>query len=64
MPPANQCGKVLFADPHIKERYTLDSSGGDDSDPSKPFPSGCKTNASTPTMKALEFLFFDLDACL
>jgi hypothetical protein len=32
-------------------------------DPSKPFPSGCKTNASSPQMKALEFLFFELGAC-
>jgi hypothetical protein len=38
--------------------------GGDDSDPSKPFPSGCKTNDMTPQQKAVEFLLFDLGACI
>jgi hypothetical protein len=61
-PEAMQCGKVAFMDMHIED--SLGGAGGDDSDPSKPFPSGCKTNANTAMMKALEFLFFDLDACL
>jgi len=30
----------------------------------KPFPTECKTNAMTPQGKALEFMFFDLSACL
>jgi hypothetical protein len=66
MPEAQQCGKALFTDVHIKQSASTvaGSGGGDDSDPSKPFPSGCKTNAMTPQMKALEFLFFDLGACL
>jgi hypothetical protein len=65
MPPENQCGKVMFTDVHIKESVsTVSGAGGDDSDPSKPFPSGCKTNMMTPQMKALEYLFFDLGACL
>ena len=64
MAPALQCGRVLFADTHVKASNTVDGGGGDDSDPSKPFPSGCKPNAMTPQMKALEFLFFDLGACL
>ena len=65
MPEANQCGKVVFTDIHIKESVsTISGAGGDDSDPSKPFPTGCKTNMMTPQMKALEFLFFDLGACL
>ena len=38
--------------------------GGDDSDPGKPFPTGCKTNMMTPQAKALEFLFFDLTSCV
>jgi hypothetical protein len=62
---AQQCGKVLFADVHVQNSVdTIAAAGGDDSDPNKPFPSGCKINAMTPQMKALEFLVFDLGACL
>jgi len=61
MPEANQCGRVIYTDLHVQQ--SVGSTGGDDSDPSKPFPSGCKTNASTPQTKALEFLFFELGAC-
>ena len=65
-PEALQCGKVVFTDMHIQKsvQTSAGSTGGDDSDPSKPFPSGCKTNMMSPQMKALEFLFFDLGACL
>jgi hypothetical protein len=64
-PEANQCGKVVFTDIHIKQSVsTISGAGGDDSDPSKPFPSGCKTNLMTPQAKALEFLFFDLTSCV
>ena len=61
----SQCGKAMLFDTHIKQSVsTISGAGGDDSDPSKPFPSGCKTNMMTPQMKALEFVFFDLGACL
>jgi hypothetical protein len=64
-PEANQCGKVVFTDIHIKQSVsTISGAGGDDSDPSKPFPSACKTNMMTPQAKALEFLFFDLTSCV
>jgi len=63
-PEANQCGRVIFTDMHVKQSVsTVAGAGGDDSDPGKPFPSGCKINAGTPQMKALEFLFFELGAC-
>ena len=62
MPAANQCGKVLFADMHVKQ--STNGAGGDDSTPGKPFPDGCKTNSMTPAMKAMEWTFFDLAACL
>jgi hypothetical protein len=61
-PEAMQCGKVVFTDIHIQT--SVGSTGGDDSDPSKPFPSGCKTNEMSPQAKALEFLFFDLSSCV
>ena len=64
-PEANQCGKAVFTDIHIKQSVsTIAGAGGDDSDPGKPFPSGCKTNMMTPQAKALEFLFFDLTSCV
>ena len=61
-PEEMQCGKVVFTDIHIQK--SVGSTGGDDSDPGKPFPSGCKTNEMSPQAKALEFLFFDLSACV
>ena len=63
-PEDAQCGKVVFTDIHIKQ--SLNGAGGDDSapGPTKAFPLGCKTNASTAQAKALEFLFFDLSACV
>jgi hypothetical protein len=61
-PETNQCGKVVFTDIHIKE--TVGSTGGDKAGAANPFPSGCKTNETSPQGKALEFLFFDLSSCL
>ena len=61
-PEAMQCGKVVFTDIHIQK--SVGSTGGDDSDPDKPFPSGCKPNMMSPQAKALEFLFFDLTSCV
>jgi hypothetical protein len=65
-PEAMQCGKVVFTDIHIQKSIGVNgvTTGGDDSDPGKPFPSGCKTNEMSPQAKALEFLFFDLSACV
>jgi len=65
-PEDMQCGKVVFTDIHIQKSISVGgvTTGGDDSDPSKPFPSGCKTNEMSPQAKALEFLFFDLSACV
>jgi hypothetical protein len=65
-PEAMQCGKVVFTDIHIQTSVDTPAgtTGGDDSDPSKPWPSGCKTNMMSPQAKALEFLFFDLTSCV
>jgi len=65
-PEDMQCGKVVFTDIHIQKSISVGgvTTGGDDSDPDKPFPSGCKTNMMSPQAKALEFLFFDLTSCV
>jgi hypothetical protein len=66
MPEANQCGRVLFADIHVKAGVSTTGgfTGGDDSDPEKPFPTGCQNNETSPQAKAMEFLLFDLVSCL
>ena len=61
-PAASQCGRAVFTDLHMN--VAVDGVGGDNSDPTKPFPTECKTNGMTPQAKALEFMFFDLSACL
>jgi hypothetical protein len=61
-PADSQCGRAVFTDLHMN--VSVDGAGGDNSDPTKPFPTECKTNGMTPQAKALEFMFFDLSACL
>jgi hypothetical protein len=43
-PEANQCGKVVFTDIHIQKSISVGgvTTGGDDSDPDKPFPSAAR----------------------
>jgi hypothetical protein len=66
--PADKCGRVVLTDIHVKQAVPAPGGGatlgGDDSDPTKPFPSGCAPTAMSPQGKALEFLFFDLSACI
>jgi hypothetical protein len=57
-----QCGRAVFTDLHMN--VSVNGAGGDNSTPTKPFPTECKTNAMTPQAKALEFMFFDLSACV
>jgi hypothetical protein len=61
--PAAQCGRVVETDIHVKD-VAPEQNGKDDSDPSKPFPTGCLSTTMSAQEKALEFLFFDLSACV
>lgn len=63
--PVNEpmaCGKVVLSDIHVSTG--AGSATEDDSDPSKPFPSGCVTTELSPQEKTLEFMLFDLSACV
>jgi len=60
--PVDQCGRIGFVDMHVKESSPL--GGGDDSDPNKPFPTGCAATGMTSQLMALEFLLFDLGSCI
>jgi len=55
------CGRVGFADVHLHSITVL----ADTSDPSRPFPAGCRnTTLATPRAKAFELLLFDLAGCV
>jgi hypothetical protein len=64
--PAQQCGRAVLTDIHIQAKIAGPNGdeGGDDSDTGKPFPSGCAATPSSPQAKALEFMLFDLSACV
>ena len=61
--PAMQCGRVVETDIHVKDVPPAQN-GKDDSDPKNPFPTGCLSTTMSAQEKALEFLFFDLSACV
>ena len=60
----NQCGRVVVTDIHVKNAPPPGGGSGDDSDPKYQFPSGCKATGLSGQAKAMEFLFFDLSACI
>ena len=59
VPEAQQCGRAVFNDLHV----STSSETGKDS-PGQPFPVGCQQRDLTPQEKTVEFLLFDLSACL
>lgn len=56
-PSASQCGRVLFSDFHV---VTTGISGSGN----QTFPSECSAGAMTAQEKVLEFMLFDLGACV
>jgi hypothetical protein len=64
-----QCGRVVHTDIHVKAAPVPSGEKKDKSDPGPapdgtPFPTGCTSVTLSPQEKALEFLFFDLSACV
>jgi hypothetical protein len=54
MPPALQCGRVLFSDFHVQDVHEHD----------KPWPTMCNTLPMSPQEKLLEYMIFDLGSCV
>jgi hypothetical protein len=65
-----QCGRVVHTDLHVKAAPVPSGEKKDKSDPGTtadggtPFPTGCTSVTLSAQEKALEFLFFDLSACV
>jgi hypothetical protein len=58
--PGGSCGRVVMSDIHVSA-----GAGGAMSDqPAMPFPTGCVTTDLTPQEKVLEFMLFDIAACV
>jgi hypothetical protein len=60
----NQCGRVVVTDIHVKAAPPPSGGSKDDSDTKYPFPTGCHVTSLSGQAKAMEFLFFDLSACV
>ncbi|HMF44430.1 MAG TPA: carboxypeptidase-like regulatory domain-containing protein [Polyangia bacterium] len=68
-PTEMQCGRVVHTDLHVKAAPVPSGEKKDQSNPGPapsgtPFPTGCTSVTLSAQEKALEFLFFDLSACV
>jgi len=64
-PAEEQCGRVVDTDLHVGASASDgEATGGDTSRPNQPYPGGCSAKPNSPQIKALEFIFFDLAACV
>jgi hypothetical protein len=59
---ASQCGRVSFTDLHVD--VGVGEAGGDDSDPTKPFPTGCADTPWSPQGLAMAFAILDAFSCI
>ena len=60
---SNQCGRVGYVDFHVKTTVTTQV-GKDNSNPTLPYPTGCQSTILTPQEQSLEFMLFDIGACI
>ena len=60
LPPNFQCGKVLYSDFHVVPPAASDGGAGGGGT----FPAECDTQPMSPQELALEFMLFDLQACV
>ena len=59
-----QCGRAVFTSIHLNAALPAAGDKTDISSPDMAFPDGCRGKTLSAQEKALEFLFFDLSACV
>jgi hypothetical protein len=64
VPPAEQCGRVVYSDLHVSGGWASNGVGVDYPSGMAIVPDGCGTGNLTAQEKALEFMLFDLSACI
>lgn len=63
-PPAEQCGRVVYSDLHVGAASADYGVGWSTVPAGSIVPTGCASKALSPQEKALEFMLFDLSACI